>query len=533
VSETTPRAETAATWIARTASAALVLLAVVRALGLGGEYYDAYETRLAARTLLGWDTGAPFPLYRSPLLVLASVVFEALGREVGWIGPALLSALAYGGLAVAVERAARRAGARAWVASTAGLLAALDLVAWGYSAHGLPDVPATAVCALVLLVADRPRPVLQGLLVGLAALCRHNVGLVGLALLAPALGAPAEARARALARVALAGAVAVGLYLVVSTLLFAWSSGSLAAGLADHLALARFERLQLAENRVRLGAAQPPLMTLRVLLRASPWPVLLAPVGARLALRRGGGPTARAALLWAAIHLVATATLAGHIEARYLLPALPALCLLAALALEAAARVAPGPWVGPAVVAAALSTTIALHAPFALRHALSPVTRGSFAAQVAREVETLRGPEGRVFWTTTHPFPVFPAVIADPGTPFPGDPFHGIYHLGPVVLAYHLERPVVLLGPAPGHPGGLRAPEDLARLVREGRLAADGSGFRPGDVLVVGTTEPGTTSSVRGAPWPPLVLGAVRAGAGGPTAGPTIELREVLPGRGW
>ncbi len=502
------------TWTARALSAALVLLALARALTLGGEYYDAYETRLAARTLLGWDTGQPFPVYRSPLMVLASVGFEALGRGTGWVGPALLSVVAYAGLIAAVEVLCRRLGARPWVAAAAGLLVGLDLAAWGYAATGLPDVPAACACALVLAAAARPgpwaaRPVALGLLVGLAALARHNVGLVGLALLAgvPLAGPPGdEPRGRVIRRVALAGAVAVGLYLVVSTLVFAWAG----PGVAGHAAMLDFQRLQLAENRQRIGALQPPLAALRFLAVGSPWLVVLAPVGAWFAVRRGGA-AARACVVWALAHLLLLGGFAGHVEARYLLPALPALAGLAALALEALPRT-EAPRARAAAVAAVLVLAVvplALSGRFAARHALDPASRRSFAAAVADAARAQLGPEGRVFWTTTHPYPVAPRVVFA-GTPYRGDPFHGIYHLGPVVLAYHLERPVVMLPPPPGRDGGVSTPGELRQVVQGARGPDGAPAFRAGDVLVAGTPFPGRTWELaRSGGWPPLVIARV------------------------
>lgn len=506
----------AATWLARALSAALVLLALARALTLGGEYYDSYESRLAARTLLGWDTGAPFPVYRSPLLVLASVACEPLGRRIAWLGPALLSVAAYAGLVAAVEGLARRLGAAPWAAAAAGLLCALDLAAWGYAPHGLSDLPAACACALVLLVAARPgawaaRPVLLGALVGLAALTRHSTGLVGLALVAGALLVPPAERPRALGRVALAGAAAVGVYLAVTTLLFAWAAGSLDGGLAGHRELAAFQRVQLQENALRHGAAQHPLSAALFLVAGSPWLLVLGPVGAGLALRRGAPVAARACVAWALVHLLALTLLAGHVEARYVLPALPALCAVAALALSRLPSRVP-------LVAALVAGHLLLVGSFAVRHALDPaVSLRSFPEHVARVVASVRGPEGRVFWTTTHPYPVAPlAITRPPGTPFAGDPFHGIYHLGPVVLAYHLKRPVELLPPPPGRPGGLHTPAELSALVRHARLPDQTTEyFRDGDVLVAGTPYPGRTQDVVGRRWPPLLVARVRRGPDG------------------
>lgn len=491
------------TWTARALSLALVLLAVARALTLGGEYYDAYETRLAARTLLGWDTGFEFPVYRSPLLIAASVVFESLGRRAGWVGPALLSAVAYAGLVTSTELLARRLDARPWVAATAGLLCALDLAAWSYAGHGLPDVPAAALCALVLATLARPgewvaRPVLLGLLVGGAALARHNVGLVGLALLA---GVTDRA---ALRRVLLAGAVAVAVYLVATTALFAWAG----VGVDGHRAMLELQRAQLAENRVNLGQVQPPAVALAFVVVGSPWLALLAPFGALLALRRGAPLAARACALWVTAHLLFASLLAGHVEARYLLPALPALAALAAVALEELPLLGWSRAAALAVLAIA-AVPLGVRGPYAMRHALDPVTLDSVPVDLAEKIERARGPEGRVFWTSQHPHPAAPAVIFDPGTPFHTDPWQGIYHLGPVVLAYHLERPVTLL-PRPSVPLFVRD------VVRGARLADGSPAIRVGDVVLRTWDERATTLALqRRRGWGPVHVYRVVRGADG------------------
>jgi hypothetical protein len=89
----------------------------------------------------------------------------------------------------------------------------------------------------------------------------------------------------------------------------------------------------------------------------------------------------------------------------------------------------------------------------------------------------LGGDEARYLWTTTHLYPVAPAVVLDEGSPYPGDPFHGIYHAGPVVVGYHLRQPVPMLTEAGA---GLVEPESLEAFVRQA------SGFRAGDVLLAG-----------------------------------------------
>lgn len=537
-----PPGEARARALALAVCAAVVALVLARALGAGGEHYDAYEARAAGRALLAGD-GAGVPVYRSPLLVLVAALGEALGRRAAWLLPSLAGAAGHAALVAGVVALAARLGARPWLAATAGLIAALDRVAWLHAPHGLSDLPGAAGCAWVLaLAAGRPgeerwlaRPLLVGALVGLTALARHNAALVGLALAAGLAGAgrPGERRLRPLAALALAGGLAVGLYLVVTTCTWAAARGSLAGGLAAHAELAAFQREQLHENLVRYGRLQAPFTSVRFLLVAAP-ALLLAPWGLALALRGElASPAARACAAWAALHLLFVTQVAGHLEARYLLPAAPALAALAVLPLEALARAGRLRGAAPlAVVAGLAAVTLALAAPWEARHALDPVTRGSFAAEVARAVEARLGPGGRVVWTARHPYPAAPAVVLDPGTPFGGtrahpmgDPFHGIWHLGPVGLGWELRRPVLLAGPSPQRPEGLRAPADLRAFVR-GAVLPDGRPLGPGDVLVVGTTEPATTAALAAArTWPPL--GVLRV-----VAGPDVDEGLWLePGR--
>ena len=456
----------------------LVGIALVRALALGGEYYDAYEVRLGGRVLAGLAEGA-VPVYRSPLLLAFSGVCELLG--VGWRGPALLSVVGYAGLIAATVGLARVVGGAPWVAASCGMLVGLDRLAFAYAPHGLPGVLTAAACAGALLLALRAdedaRPWARawalGAAIGVAALLRPNAGLVGLALLAgvrPARGKPL--RELPLARLVLAGAVALGLYALVTIGVHTVARGSLGGGVEAHADLRAFHAAQLAENRARYGAHAPTGAYLLALAIAAPWLALLAPCGA--VVGRAARPV-RVLAAWVVIHLGFLSTVPGHVEARYLLPALAALGALAAPALgRLDARLRPAQRVG--VVAALAALPLLLGGRYEARRALDPVTRHAFPARLAAAVEDLRGAEGRVLWTTTHLYPVAPAVVLA-GSPYPGDPFHGIYHAGPVVLSYHLRRPVTMLT---GVGAGLVERAALQRFVRAAQ------GFRAGDVLVVG-----------------------------------------------
>lgn len=520
--EPTPRTRPdGPTLVALLGATALLLLALGRAAMLEVDFYDAYECRLAGRTLVGSADWAGFPLYRSPLFVLACAAGEALGA--GWRAPLLLSVAGYAALLAGSGLLALRLGAPTWLAALLALLVGLDRLAFLYAPHGLPDVAAAGACALALATAAAPgdgpwpaRPVRLGLLIGLAALCRPNAGLIAAALCATAVPIPrpkggALVPPAPLWRAALAAAVGAGLYLVATTALFSWARGGLGAGVAAHAELARLQAEQVAENRLRYGPMTSWTDPLVALLVASPALLLPALTGLAAAARepRAAG---RAPLAWVIVHLLFLSLVAGHSEARYGLPALPALAGLAALglppALGAIARRAPRlapalPW---ALLAALPGAALLLGAPYEARRLLDPVHRSSFAARVAREAEALAGPEGRFLYTTTHPYGVYPRVMVDPGTPYPGDPVHGILHLGPRVLGYHLGRPVAQVPPERG--AGLRDPAELLAFVR------GQPGFREGDVLLVGEPRPCLTWTIAAAPPGPFGLARVRARGG-------------------
>lgn len=525
------------TLVAALACALLIAVALARALALSTDYYDAYECRLAGRALAGVAPWASVPVYRSPLFLAVCGLGEALGPRAGWLAPSLLSCAGYVALLVGCWLVARRLGAPPWAAALVALLAGLDRLAFLYAPHGLPDVAAAGACALVLALAAAPaeegpwpaRPLLLGGAIGLAALCRQNAGLIGLGLAWAAFPIPRPRDATTLAprpslpRLALAGAVALALYLALTTCVFAWARGSLAGGLAVHGEWLATQSAQAAENRLRYGTHPDCDWSLpwRAAGVASPALAPLGLVGCALALRDRRS-AARALAAWLGVHLLFLELFLGHGEARYGLPALPALAGLGSLTLGAAAARLPPAF--PAVAALSLTAlTLGLGAPYELRRLRDPAQRASFPARIAATVEGLLRPGGGLLYTTTHPYGVFPRVLVEPGTPYPGDPVHGILHLGPVPLRYHLGRDVTQapsddpdLGPA-----GLRDPAALRAFVRKQ------PGFRAGDVLLVGEPRPCLTWTLREAPPGPFGVARVVDGPDGLD----LEWRWLEPGR--
>lgn len=496
---------------------ALVLLALARAVRLELDPYDAYEVRTSARALAG-DPQAPFLVYRSPLLQLAQAPFErwAHGSRAAWVFPHVLGALAYGALALAAVALARAAGASRQASWAAGVAVALDRLAFADAPLGLPDALAAALAAgglargILLLEPDaKPRRVLEtAALLGLAAATRPNAGLAALALV---VGILLVDRSR-VTRAVVAAGLALALYLLVTTLVFALGKGSLAGGIAAHSELATFQREQLAENARRYGALHPPAgVYLRAALFMEPGTILLLPVGLWfLATKTREFSRAAILLLGALSHFAFLCLLVGHAEARYFLPGLVPLSALAALALDALGARVPSRGGRVALALAWLAVPLALGARFESARATDPALGRSFSARVAREVENVApvgSSSGRVLWAPDLPFPVYPAVLAREGTPFPGDPFHGIFHAGPLTVGYHLERPILLLRRAEGSRSSDPRSE-LDALARNGTL-------RAGDVVLESVAEPGLSWTLSpSSPPPELSVLEVVAGVG-------------------
>jgi hypothetical protein len=440
------------TWRRSAFALLLVLFALVllRAVTLELDPYDAYELRSSARAIAG-DHLAPFAIYRSPLLVLLETPFEALARgsRLTWVFPHLVTAFAYLALALGTARLAKAAGAKETTALAAGLALALDRLAFADAPLGLPDGLAAALATWGLALALEERLLTGSIFLGLAAATRPNDGLACLGLLAFAL--PEKKLApRAFA----AATLSVVIFIAISATFFALGGKGAFSGFAE---LARFQHAQLAENYEKYGHDHPRvLVALRSIFFMEPGTALLAPIALALARTR----RALALVVVAIAHFVFLTTLAGHVEARYVLPVLPALAALTALFLDRTT------WRRPALAAWLLLPL--LSAPYELARARDPIFERNASLEVANAVAAI-STSGSVYYAPV-PFPVYPRVLAH--TPFEGDPFHGIHHMGPVTIGYHLERPIVLV---------LNTPDGTDWIER---FAADKA---PGDVLILGT----------------------------------------------
>ncbi len=493
--------------LARILCAVLVALAALRVATLETDVYDGYDTRVEARRLLDGTAREHRVSIRPPVLVLWGAGAEALG--LGWRAPAALSLACYACTLLAVVVAVRRAGGPGWAAEAAAALLALDHLLWIDAAQGGKDAASAAACAgLLAWSGPAPRPVLRGLALGVAASLRPTNGLLALALAAGA--RPTRAHLGQLAVTAVVG-VLTWLALGIAVHLLVQPTAAAAAGAL--LESIRFEAAAQGGNVAKYGGHATEVWPLVTLLRSSPALTLLAVGGALLALRRRGG----APLAWFAGPAIYGAVLvaAVHPEARYVTPLLPSVACLAAVALaRAGARRGPGG--RAALLAGCAAVGLAWTAPYEWARCRDPLVRASFQARVAGEAARALGPDGRLVYTTTQPFPLVPAV-ARAGDRFPADPFFGLRHLGPVVLEYELRRGVSMVhvqGPDGRPSPGLTDPGDLRRLVRLGRLP-DGTPFRPGDVLLVGVDWVPTTWEVARRPVPPFGVHRVVRGADG------------------
>ncbi len=453
------------TW--RRAALALVLalfaLVLLRATTLELDPYDAYELRSSARAITG-DHLAPFAVYRSPLLVLLETPFEALARgsRLTWVFPHILSAFAYLALALGTSRLAKAAGAKETTALAAGVALALDRLAFADAPLGLPDGLGAALATWGLAFALEERLLLGAALLGLAAATRPNDGLACLGLLVFAV--PEKKLAP---RAVVAATLAVIVFIAISATFFALGGKGALKGFSE---LARFQHEQLRENYEKYGHDHPRfLVALRSIFFMEPGTALLAPLALAFARTR----RALALVVAALSQVIFLTTLAGHVEARYLLPALPSIAALVAVFIDR--------FEWPRLALATWLLLPLLGVPYELARARDPVFERNASLEVARAVAAV-STSGGVFYTPDLQFPVYPRVLGRERTPFSGDPFHGIHHLGPVTILYHLGRPIGILPPRDERGVPIRARDWLER------HAAD-PGFGGDDVVIVGTSE--------------------------------------------
>jgi hypothetical protein len=239
---------------------------------------------------------------------------------------------------------------------------------------------------------------------------------------------------------------------------------------------------------------------LPMLIRSSTPPIaVLMALGALLCLARGRGAD-RLHAAWVVSYLLFVSFISSHKEARYLLPALPSLYVLAVRGAEAVATWAghgagrhlparlPGGGVAVLFIACGLFT-----AATEGRRLAQPFFRTGEPAAVSHAIARLVPPPGRIAWVGNF----YP--LAPPERVFdPRDEYFYIFHLAPHVIEYYTGRPVLSLRDLPaGRVDGVLLPMGAGRTLRTG----DG---------VVSSVPEVTVTGVLDVDPPPLVVASVR-----------------------
>jgi Dolichyl-phosphate-mannose-protein mannosyltransferase len=248
------------------------------------------------------------------------------------------------------------AGARLFDRGVALLAAAVEAVAFlpvFYAHLALNDVPTLAPLSLSLLGSagvlrkGRTRDhLIAGVGLGLACATKYTAGIVLLALLAAAAlrwrdAADARARRRVVRRLALAGAVALGAFLIANPYAVL-DFHSFRAELAHQSALS-------AEAQGKLGAPKDGGLAyyLWSLTWGLGWAPALAALGGAVAIWRAPASVASRGAGWllvpAPVAYLAFMGLQGRYFGRWLLPIFPPLCLLAAFFALSLARAGARP----------------------------------------------------------------------------------------------------------------------------------------------------------------------------------------------
>lgn len=440
---------------ARALLAALIAVAVLytahRAVTLRVEYYDGYEYLMNARAALR-DPVASYNLLRPAFVTMVQLPAVAVGRasppaaEIRIVAPHVTAALCSLAAAAAVFWLLRRS-----FGTTLGLLGVLLFVSSRYfiryGAHVMSDLPAAGWAAAALGLHARARErrtwgawVALGVALAMAALSKFPAALLGPALAVSEVWL--AARARKVDRGLALGIVAAGM---VAAVAFLAINFAVFAGVYRGEALAK-----LYETFQPRGVAD--LMSMSGGSATESWrdygPMLLAMLSAPvLGLALVGLATAcwqrserdLPVLAWLVFAVAPFVLLVRHNEARYLLPAVPAVLYFALRGVERVAGLLAARWPGLSRSSrlAALAVAIALLAG-ALRVGVAQAGHdrdSMFTADQERRVSSMahaaRKDGGRLLWygqwQTFHPRR--PLRI-------PGDEFFDTFHFAPFALAY-------------------------------------------------------------------------------------------------
>ena len=368
------------------------------------DYYDAFEYLRNARTLAGRYIG--YSTYRPPLLPLLHAPMQWLfdragaGMSTRLLAPHLLHALLSLGCLAAFYAVLRRSFSAGW-AQIGTILLSLDRVMIHYSFFAMTDVPCALLLLLTLRYAARPR---EGRAASAAAvavlsallLCRWNMlvipaGLVAWSLLRDRGGAR---------RVAAVSAAALAVFAVVNIAIFRYVNQST---LGEAWRFLGEVLSQGGGSQFDAGMPRGSVWSYAVFTAVGPG---LVAVGlALLGLAAPAEARLEEAVFHAALFVgfAAVMSAVSHKEARFLIPALPALyftALRGLQALESWGRRAVSPAAGAALASAVLVGAFARGTAEWLRFR-DPVYRSPILLETARTVERLAPAGGRLLWSGT------------------------------------------------------------------------------------------------------------------------------------
>lgn len=431
---------------------AAVAYTLYRACVLRVAYADGYQYLLNARAILGHPV-VPYMPVRPPFVTLAQLpaVMIGVARPAGdlarLVAPHLLSAV----LSILTAAAVFWCYAGAFD-TTASLLGVVLFVTSRYfvryGAHVMADMPAAGWSAATVGLYMRARArrstslsALCGMAFGGALLSKYPMTLLGGALGAAELGYAIRERrfdGAAWARLTLAGVVAVATFAVSYAAIAVAVDPShpiaQAAGWLDLDAVSLTFAVAYASTHAESWRDYGPM----IVYMLSPATLLLAGLGLVGAVARME-PRDVPFLAWLAVVGGGIVILIGHTEARYLLPAIPALLYFAvrgAEYLRGRTRIAGA--VLLALVGWAVSNGV-----LQAMDDRDPVFRSDVERQGALLLLEARGPKGRLLWAGSH----FQTFHTRSPAPMREDEFFDVFHFEPASAAYFIDQPIWQLGP--------------------------------------------------------------------------------------
>ena len=436
--------------LALAAAIAVVLLYTMhRALVLRVDYYDSYDYLRNARALLGdpsasyWELRPPFiPIVQLPATAIA--MFSASASTMRVIAPHLTAAALSIVTVLSIFWVFRRP-----LGVTLALLGTLLFVGTRYFVHygafGLADLASAgwtaATFALYARARSNPSPVayvLGGVAFGCAALTKYPLAVIGFALLLAEVALSLREQKHDLRR--WAGLVGIG---VVGTMVFVGTQAAVLFALypADWPNLRGRLLLQLPtmsnwtaepteswRDHVPMAAVMMSIPTL-----------LMSVVGLLVAIFRMQDRDIPF-LAWLVVIGGTIVFVIGHNEARYLLPAVPAILYFAIRGLEAAAAMLRTywPWRPYALSAGGglvfLGSALWVGVDQAIRDR-DPVFRADTERLAAQQMSIVAGSQGRLLW-----FGHYHTLHAGWAGFVPHDDYFGTFHFGPIHVEYFTGR---------------------------------------------------------------------------------------------